>query len=124
MRDDPEDPERDVASRLEEMKSRESIQLLLNNDMFALFVMFTNPTLLLGASKGYWVFPHKDKPFIFVYFLDVIDCRSVQAGVFTLHIMPRGVSSILDYAHVMSAVRFNMSVKLQLEIGYRNEIDI
>ena len=53
MRDDPEDPERDVASRLEEMKSQESIQLLLNNYMFALFVMFTNPMLLLGASKGY-----------------------------------------------------------------------
>ena len=36
MRDDLEDPERDVASRLEEMKSRELIQLLLNNYMFTL----------------------------------------------------------------------------------------
>ena len=46
MRDDLEDPERDVASRLEEMKSRESIQLLLDNYMFALFVMFTSLMLL------------------------------------------------------------------------------
>ena len=28
MRDDPEDPERDVVSRLEEMKSRESILII------------------------------------------------------------------------------------------------
>ena len=53
MRDDPEDPERDVTSRLEEMKSRELIQLLLNNYKFALFVIFTNLILLLRASKGY-----------------------------------------------------------------------
>ena len=53
MRDDLEDPERDVASWLEEMKSQESIQLLLNDYMFALFVMFTSPMLLLGASNGY-----------------------------------------------------------------------
>ena len=46
MRDDLEDPERDVASRLEEMKSRESIQLLLDNYMFALYVMFTSLMLL------------------------------------------------------------------------------
>ena len=31
MRDDPEDPERDVASRLEEMKSRESIPIIIIN---------------------------------------------------------------------------------------------
>ena len=47
MRDDLEDPERDVASRLKEMKSRESIQLLLDNYMFALFVMFTSLMSLL-----------------------------------------------------------------------------
>ena len=51
MKDDLEDPERDVASRLEEVKSRESI--LIINNMFALFVMFTNPMLLLEGSKGY-----------------------------------------------------------------------
>ena len=83
MRDDLEDPERDVASRLEEVKSRESI--LIINNMFALFVMFTNPMLLLEASKGYWRFFRVDVPFIFVYFLDVIDCRSVQVSVFTLY---------------------------------------
>ena len=83
MRDDPEDPERDVTSRLEEMKSRELIQLLLNNYKFALFVIFTNLILLLRASKGYWNFVHMVVPFIFVYFLGVIDCRWVQVGVFT-----------------------------------------
>ena len=47
--------------------------------------MFTNPMLLLEASKGYWRFFRVDVPFIFVYFLDVIDCRSVQVSVFTLY---------------------------------------
>ena len=83
MKDDLEDPEQDVASRLEEVKSRELI--LIINNMFTLFVMFTNLMLLLKASKGYWRFLRVDVPFIFVYFLDVIDCRSVQVSVFTLH---------------------------------------
>ena len=57
--------------------------LIIN--MFTLFVMFTNPMLLLEASKGYWRFPCVDMPFIFFYFLNVIDCRSVQVSAFTLH---------------------------------------
>ena len=61
MRDDPEDPERDIASRLEEMKSRESIQLLLNN--YSLYLLCLQD------------FPHVVGPKIFVYFLGVIDCR-------------------------------------------------
>ena len=46
--------------------------------------------------------PHVVVPFIFVYFLGVTDCRSVRACVFTLYIVPRGVSSTLGYAHVVS----------------------
>ena len=72
--------------------------------MFALFVMFGLQVRCYSAEfpKDTEHSPHVVVPFIFVYFLDVIDCRSVQAGVFTLHIMPRGVSSTLDYAHVAS----------------------
>ena len=53
VKDDPQDPERDVVSRLEEMKSRESILIIAKLLMGSLYLfIFSNPMLLLEASKG------------------------------------------------------------------------
>ena len=68
-------------SRNEELGVDPNYYLIIN--VFALFVMFTKPMLLLEVSKGYWRFPHVVVPFIFVYFLSVMVCRWVQVGVFT-----------------------------------------
>ena len=95
IREDPEDPEHDIISwmrRNEESGIDPNYCLIING--FALFIMFTNPMLLLEASKGYCRSPRVDVPFIFVYFFDMIDCWSVQVSC--LHYISRGVSSTLS----------------------------
>ena len=62
--------------------------------MFALFVMFTNPMLLLKASKGYWSLLVCDCVFYFCLCFP----RLVQGSF--LHYVPRGVLIELDYTHV------------------------
>ena len=88
MRDDLEDLERDVASRLEEMKSRESIQLLLNN-LYVRFIRYVYKSdvaprrfqrILNSSSRGR------------VFYICLLSrcCRlPVSPGLVCLHYIPR-----------------------------------
>ena len=72
--------EHDVASRLDESKSRESIQLLLNNySLFAYSIRFTSWCYSFGCPKD-----TGDSQHVFVSCLlsKVFHYRSVQVGMF------------------------------------------